>query len=404
MELGEARAAVSAEVDRLAPRLVEVSHELFDHPELCFEERRAHDLLAAELEAAGLATTRHAHGLDTAFAATAGSTGPLVAVLCEYDALPGLGHACGHNVIGAAGLGAGLAAATVAEALGGRLLVLGTPAEEGGGGKVHLLDAGAFEGVDAALMVHGADHDLTRIDAVAKDAYVATYHGIASHAAAAPSSGRNALDAAVLGYLNVAALRQHIGDAERVHGTFTDGGDKPNIVPARAQTSWYVRSPTLEQLEALVPRVLAALEAGAAATGCTVEVVQEPPVYTEVRHNPVLVERWSANSAEVGRPPAEPDETTAVVASTDMGNVSRAVPSIHPMVRVAPPGVAIHTAEFARHARGAGGDAAVVDAARALALTVVDLWARPGLLEGVRHAFEADRAAVEAGRAGGLAP
>jgi amidohydrolase len=397
MELGAARAQVLAEVDRLAPRLVEVSRELFAHPELCFEEHRAHDLLAGELEAAGLATTRHAHGLATAFEATAGTAGPTVAVLLEYDALPGLGHACGHNVIGAAGLGAGLATATVAEALGGRVRILGTPAEEGGGGKVVLLEAGAFDDVDAALMVHGADHDLTRIDGVAKDAYVATYHGVAAHAAAAPEAGRNALDAAVLGYLNVAALRQHIGDGERVHGVFTDGGAKPNIVPERAETSWYVRSPTLERLEALVPRVLAALEAGAAATGCRVDIVQEPPVYTEVRDNPVLVERWVANAAEVGNPSAEPDAATAVVASTDMGNVSRAVPSIHPMVRVAPAGVAIHTAEFARHAGGPGGDAAVVAAARAMALTVVDLWARPGVLEAARAAFEADRAA----RAGG---
>ncbi len=188
------------------------------------------------LEAEGLDPTRSAFDLATAFSAEAGSAGPNIAVLLEYDALPGIGHACGHNIIAAAGLGAGLAAAAVAAEAGGRVRILGSPAEEGGGGKVLMVRRGALDAVDAAMMIHPADRDLTRIDAIAVQQVVATYHGEAAHAAAAPERGRNALDAAVLGYQAVAALRQHIAPAERIHGVFTDGGDKPNIVPARAET------------------------------------------------------------------------------------------------------------------------------------------------------------------------
>src|SRR5690606_23379878 len=195
-------------------------------PELRYEERFAHDLLAGVLEREGLAVNRSARGVETAFEAAAGASGPTVAVLCEYDALPGIGHACGHNIIAAAGLGAGLAAAALAGELGGRVLVVGTPAEEGGGGKVRLLEAGTFEEVDAALMVHPADADLLAMDVVALHEAHVTYAGEAAHAAAAPHKGRNALDAAVLGYVNVAALRQHIDPGERVHGIITHGGDR----------------------------------------------------------------------------------------------------------------------------------------------------------------------------------
>ena len=260
--------AVFAAVDRRTDLLVDVSHQIFEHPELCFEEHFAHDLLCDVLESEGLSVVRHAHGLDTAFVAEAGSAGPTVAVMCEYDALPGVGHACGHNVIAAAGLGAGLAAAEMAEQLGGRVRIVGTPAEEGGGGKVLLLRDGAFDGVDAAVMVHPADHDLPAMAAIAIQRLSVTYTGRASHAAAAPWDGANALDAAVLGYVNVAALRQHIRPDERVHGIFTDAGEQPNIVPRSAAASWYVRSPSVDGLAALKDRVLACLSAGAQAAGC----------------------------------------------------------------------------------------------------------------------------------------
>src|SRR6478736_3156534 len=257
MDLEEAKARVCAEVDRRADTLIAASHAIHDHPEENFAEHHAHDLLTGLLEEEGLAVERHAYGLDTAFSARAGSGGPTVAVLLEYDALPGIGHACGHNIIAAAGLGAGLAAAALADELGGRVIVLGTPAEEGGGGKVFLAERGALDGVDAALMVHPSGLDLATMDAIAIQRLRVTYHGREAHAAAAPELGRNALDAAVLGYMNVAALRQHIRPDERIHGIFTEAGTAPNVVPARAAATWYVRSPTVRGLHKLKARVLA---------------------------------------------------------------------------------------------------------------------------------------------------
>ncbi|HPU39800.1 MAG TPA: M20 family metallopeptidase [Microthrixaceae bacterium] len=367
--------AVFAAVDRRTDLLVDVSHQIFEHPELCFEEHFAHDLLCDVLESEGLSVVRHAHGLDTAFVAEAGSAGPTVAVMCEYDALPGVGHACGHNVIAAAGLGAGLAAAEMAEQLGGRVRIVGTPAEEGGGGKVLLLRDGAFDGVDAAVMVHPADHDLPAMAAIAIQRLSVTYTGRASHAAAAPWDGANALDAAVLGYVNVAALRQHIRPDERVHGIFTDAGEQPNIVPRSAAASWYVRSPSVDGLAALKDRVLACLSAGAQAAGCEMAHEWLDPAYDDMVDDAWLSQRWAVHSASLGRVPQDPAVVGGVVGSTDMGNVSHAVASIHPMIAVAPPGVAIHTPEFARHARGPAGDAAVIDGAKALAAVVLDRWA-----------------------------
>lgn len=362
-------------VDRRAAQLVGLSHDIFDHPELCFEEHFAHDLLCDVLDEQGLTVTRHAHGLDTAFVAEAGTEGPCVGVVCEYDALPGVGHACGHNVIAAAGLGAGLAAAELADEAGGRVRVIGTPAEEGGGGKVFMLRDGAFDGLDAAVMVHPADRDLPTMEAIAVERLEVTYTGEASHAAAAPWNGRNALDAAVLGYVNVAALRQHIRPDERVHGIFTEAGEQANVVPRRAVASWYVRSPTLGGLAALKDRVLACLAAGATASGCTMEHEWLDPAYENLLDDPWLLQRWAAHSSALGRPPGDPSVAGPVVGSTDMGNVSHVVPSIHPMIAVAPSGVAIHTPAFATHARGPAGDAAVIDGSKALVGVILDRWA-----------------------------
>jgi amidohydrolase len=378
--LADAKARLAAEIDRRAEDLVDVSRRIHARPELGYEETFAHDLLTGVLEDAGLAVTRSARGVDTAFEAAAGDEGPTIAVICEYDALPGIGHACGHNVIAAAGLGAALAAAALAGELGGRVRVVGTPAEEGGGGKVRLLDGGAFVGVDAALMVHPADADLTAMDVVALHQAHVTYRGEAAHAAAFPHRGRNALDAAVLGYTGVAALRQHIEPGERIHGIITDGGDKPNIVPAYTRAEWIVRSPTVAGLDVLKSRFLACLEGGAAAAGCEMEVTWIEPVYADMLDNRAIGERYRANAEALGRIVRAPSPAARVVGSTDMGNVSYAVPSIHPMIKVAPPGVPIHTPAFAGFAGGPEGDAAVIDGAKALAFTVADLWLDDGLV------------------------
>lgn len=375
-------------VDRWAGELTDLSRRLHAHPELAFAERYAHDQCATLLERAGHEVARGAHGLDTAFAMRAGAGGPTVAVLCEYDALPRIGHACGHNIIAAAGLGAALAAAEVAGELGGRLLALGTPGEEGGGGKVLLADRGAFDDVDAALMVHPAGAELTRMNAIAVQQLEVSYEGVASHAAAAPERGRNALDAAVLGYVNCAALRQHIRSDERIHGIFTEAGEAANFVPDRARAHWFVRSPTLDQLAALVERVVACLEAGAHAAGVRCEITTPVPVYADMIDSEPLLEAYVANAARIGRHSADPGPADAVVASTDMGNVSQLVPSIHPMVAVAPPDVAIHTEAFAEHARSTAGDRAVLDGAKMLAMTVADFWADADLRARTAGAFE----------------
>lgn len=388
MDVIEAKQQVRAEIERLTPTLLEVSHEVHANPELNFEEHFAHEMLSGVLEDEGLSVERGAYDLSTAFDARVGTSGPTVAVCCEYDALPGIGHACGHNIIAAAGLGAGLAAATVAEALGGRLAILGTPAEEGGGGKEFMIRRGAFDDVAAAMMVHPADHDLRSMHTIAIHTMDVEYEGQAAHAAAAPHKGRNALDAAVLGYTNVAALRQHIRPDERIHGVFTDAGDKPNIVPARAAAEWYVRSTTMDSLEPLKERVLACLEAGASATGCTMtHRWNDPPFYDMIDNTPLL-DLYCANAGEIGRVVHAPDPMSVVSGSTDMGNVSYAVPAIHPMIKVAPAGCAIHTPDFATHARSEDGDRAVIDGALSMALTIVDLWADAETLGSVRGAFE----------------
>src|SRR6266508_3346220 len=239
------------EVDRRARTLVDASHEILAHSELGFEETFAHELLTAVADADGLEPERSAYG---------------------------------HNIIATAGLGAALAAAAVADELGGRLLVLGTPAEEGGGGKQLLADAGAFEGVDAAMMVHPAGLDLSGMHTLAVRQVFADYEGLAAHASAAPHAGRNALDAAVLGYVNIAALRQHIRPTERIHGIFTRAGDRPNIVPAEAQAHWFIRSDNIRTLEALSERVDACLQAGADAAGCRLTRPEEAPRYAEAIH------------------------------------------------------------------------------------------------------------------------
>ncbi len=377
----DARQRVFDEVDRLADQLLDVSHRIHANPELAYAEHRAHDLLCDVLEGANLKVTRGAYGLDTAFEARAGGgAGPTVAVICEYDALPGIGHACGHNIIAAAGLGAGLAAASVVDELDGNLVILGTPAEEGGGGKIAMIEAGALEGIDAAMMVHPSSADVESMYAIAIQQLMVTYLGKASHAAAHPELGRNALDAAVLGYNAVAALRQHIATDERIHGIFTEAGEQPNVVPRRAAAHYYVRSGTLSRLEELKPRVLAALAGGAQSAGCELEATWVDAPYAELVHNPTMGARYALHAAALGRTVAGIEEASLTIGSTDMGNVSLEVPSIHPTISAGPPDSSIHTEAFAASAASPAGDAAVLDGAKALAAVAVDLWSDPAVL------------------------
>lgn len=386
-QVDELKSRARADIDRRAGELIAASHEIHAHPELNYEERFAHDLLARMIDDAGLPVTRAAYGIDTAFESKVGSRGLNVAVLCEYDALPGIGHACGHNIIAAAGLGAGLALAALADDAGGRLTLMGTPAEEGGGGKVEMARAGAFRGVDAAMMVHPADRDLARMNAIAIQQALVRYHGQAAHAAVSPHLGRNALDAAVLGYMNVAALRQHIRPTERVHGIFTKGGEKPNIVPRETEMDWYVRSDTIETLQPLKQRVRACLEAGAVAADCRMEMVWDTHAYADIVDNIPLLDAYAANSTMLGRPLTSAYLPGTGGGSTDMGNVSYLAPTIHPMLAVAPRGVSLHSPQFADYTRSTEADRAVLDGAKIMAMTVIDLWARADLQRSVKEAF-----------------
>ena len=386
-DIDELKSRARADIDRRATDLIAASHEIHAHPELNYEETFAHELLTRMIDDAGLPVTRAAYGINTAFESKVGSRGLNVAVLCEYDALPGIGHACGHNIIAAAGLGAGLALAALADDAGGRLTLMGTPAEEGGGGKVEMARAGAFQGVDAAMMIHPADRDLARMNAIAIQQALVRYHGQAAHAAVSPHLGRNALDAAVLGYMNVAALRQHIRPTERVHGIFTKAGEKPNIVPRETEMDWYVRSDTIETLQPLKQRVTACLEAGAVAADCRMEMVWDTHAYADIVDNIPLLDAYAANSTMLGRPLTSAYLPGTGGGSTDMGNVSYLAPTIHPMLAVAPRGVSLHSPQFAEYTKSVEADKAVLDGAKIMAMTVIDLWARADLQHSVKAAF-----------------
>lgn len=389
-DLAELKRVVVAEIDRLAPLLIEMSRDIHAHPELNYEETHAHDVLSDALGSGFSAVTRSAFGVDTAFHATAGDEkAPKVGIILEYDALPEIGHACGHNVIAAAGLGAALGLSPFMGETGGFLEVFGTPAEEGGGGKIAMARNGAFRGLNAAMMVHPADVDITSMRAIAIHECCAHFHGREAHAAAAPHMGRNALDGAVLAYNSIAALRQHIRPTERVHGIFTHGGDKPNIVPKYAAMNWYVRSDTLETLKPLKARVEDCFRGAALASSCDVDLQWEDHAYADVRDSASLLSAYVANGHMVGRDFAEPSPNSMVVGSTDMGNVSYLAPSIHPMIRVAPRGVPIHTARFADYAGGEEGDRAAIDGAKILALTALDVWSNGELREVISAEFAA---------------
>jgi amidohydrolase len=308
-------------------------------------------------------------------------------VLCEYDALPGIGHACGHNIIAAAGLGAGLALAGIAEEAGGRLRLMGTPAEEGGGGKIEMARKGAFVGVDAAMMIHPADRELARMNAIAIQHCLVKYTGEAAHAAVSPHLGRNALDAAVLGYMNIAALRQHILPTERIHGIFLKGGEKPNIVPRETEMDWYVRSNTIETLQPLKERVSACLHGGAHAAGCHVDLQWQPNPFADIVDNIPLLAAYVSNAAQFGRMMTTDYRAGTGGGSTDMGNISYLTPSIHPMIAVAPEGVSLHTPEFADYATNEDATRAILDGAKIMAMTAIDVWTNDALTAEMKAAF-----------------
>jgi len=390
MKTRELKDTVCEAVDRMREELLRLSRAIHANPELAFEEHAAAALLVAALREAGLEVETGVHGLETAFAAEFGSAGsPCVALLAEYDALPGMGHACGHNLIATASVGAGLALAAVAERLSGRVRVLGTPAEEHGCGKELMAREGALDGVDAALMMHPSSVNLVSMPCIAMAELEVRYRGQAAHAAAMPERGVNALDAMVVGYQAVAALRQHIAGDERIHGIITDGGQSPNVVPESAAGRFYVRAANAQSLAPLKRRVEACFRAGAEATGADVEIEWGAADYLDIRFNEPLASAFRANAEALGREFFPYDKLPpGVQGSTDMGNVSHRVPSIHPMLAAAPLHCTIHNPEFAKWAGSEMGEAAALDGAKALAMTVLDFLADADLRQRARAIFE----------------
>ena len=375
-------------IDEMSDALISASHGIHAKPELAFEEHFAHGLLTDRVEEAGLPVERSACGLDTAFISSFGDTGVEVGILSEYDALPGIGHACGHNIIATSGLGAVLALSKLGAALPGRVRYLGTPAEEAGGGKEIMAQHGAFDGLDAAMMVHPAGVNLVTMPSVAMNEVRVTFTGKAAHASAMPFAGVNALDALVSSYQSIAQLRQHIRQNERIHGIFNEAGLAPNIVPDRAVGTFYVRAADGMALADLKKRVKNCFEAGALASGCELEIQWALGDYLEIKDCWPIAERYKANAESLGRSffPLEKMPTTGA-GSTDMGNVSHRVPSIHPMISCAPPHVVIHNPEFAKYAGSETGDAAVLDGAKALAMTAIDVMTDDQLMSDARDQF-----------------
>jgi len=347
---------------------------MYNHPEVAFEERETSRELAAFLAARGFTVEYPAYGLETAFAARAGSAGPEVVICAELDALPGVGHACGHNLISTCAIGAGLALAPLAVEMGFRVTVLGTPAEEKIGGKVDLIDAGAFSGAAAALMVHPATEDTLDPPILAVNHLVVEFHGKTAHASASPWEGRNALDAFVLAYVNISALRQAMYPTDKTHCMITHGGDAPNIVPDYTRSEWYVRAATKARLDEFMARVVACFRAAADATGCTVEVSPVGHEYQDLISDPVLAALYDANSRDLGRPLVRGAERDpAAGGSTDMGNVSHVVPAIHPFLDLGCAPATNHQVAFADATLTPEGDRVLRDGALAMAWTVIDL-------------------------------
>jgi amidohydrolase len=353
---------------------------------LGFKEVKASALLTKYLEANGFSIERGICQLDTAFRTSYGKGRPAIAILAEYDALPQLGHACGHNLIAGIAVGAAVAARAAIDQCGGSVLVIGTPAEEFYGGKVLMAERGAFDKIDMAMMAHPGTHDSATTQALACITLEVEFFGKAAHAATRPETGINALEAMLLSFAAINALRQHVPDKARIHGIITDGGEAPNVVPAHSAGSFLVRAEDNAYLDELKEKVLNCFVGGAVATGARLEYHWGDVLYAPLRNNLTLAELFRQNINTLGR--QMPLFGDSRVGSTDMGNVSQLVPGIHPTIAIAPETVAIHSPDFALVAASEAGIKGMLDAAKAIAMTVVDLVASPETATKVKEEFE----------------
>jgi amidohydrolase len=374
--------------DGLAGELETLSRKIHDHPELGYQEVQACGWLCEFLESKGFHVERGVGGVPTAFRATVkgAGDGPTVAIMCEYDALPSIGHACGHNIIATSGAGAGAALAAVRAKLpAGRIQVIGTPAEEGGGGKVKLIRAGVFQGVDCAMMIHGFDRTILHQDLLGIVRTDFEYAGKAAHAAADPWVGVNALDACIQTFNAVSMLRQQVRPDCRIHGIIVNGGAAANIIPEYAKATFYVRAPRIDTMWELHRRVVACAEGAARAAGAKLTVTQQEMVYEPLKRNQTLLDLFAANMRGAGLVEGEavPDR----LGSSDVGNVSQVLPTIQPMVASAPTGMAIHTRDFVDAAVQHLAHAGMLAAAKTMAMTAYDLLADPARVRAAKEEF-----------------
>jgi amidohydrolase len=382
--------SITQRIDEVADTLLSTSHAIHAQPELAFKEFFACETLTQVLEEHDINAEKAVYSLETSFEATlnASEETATAAILAEYDALPGIGHACGHNIIATSALGATLGLQAVADQLPGKICLIGTPAEEKGGGKELMARNGAFDGVDAAMMIHPAGTNLASMPCICVAEVEVIYHGKSSHASAMPHKGINALDGLLLAYQAISNLRQHIRSTERIHGIITEGGAAPNIVPDHAVGQFYVRAADERELAQLKPRVQACFEAGAKGSGSEVEVNWANVDYLDLNTNWPLADKFQEHAESLGREFIPYEQALGFGAgSTDMGNVSHRIPSIHPMLAVAPPNVVIHNPEFTKWAASEKGDAAVLDGAKALALTVADYLTSSDLQKEAKTAY-----------------
>ena len=371
--------AIGRGIDRSAASAIELSRRIHAHPEVGFEEHRAAEWVGEALGAAGFAVTPGVAGLPTALLATVGD-GPLVVGICaEYDALPDIGHACGHNIIAGAAVATASALAPLAGELGITVQVFGTPAEENGGGKILMLDAGLFAGTHLAMMVHPSNVDKVHAQVLAGGDLRVDFSGRNAHASAEPYEGINAGDAVTLTQVAIGLLRQQLRPGDQIHGIVTNGGEAPNIIPARASATYYLRAFDLEGLNLLEQRVGRCFEGAALATGCELAVTRTAPSYSEFRNNAVLADFYERNARHLGREFAPAGELPAVSGSTDMANVSLAIPAIHPEIAIDCGTATAHQPEFAAHCVGIGADRALIDGATAMARTLADVATDPRL-------------------------
>ena len=379
--------AMSERIDQLKQRseqavedkisaLVELSETLHANPEIGWQEHRAVQWVSDVLAAEGFTITPEYLGFETSFLAEYGSGSTKVGFMAEYDALPGLGHACGHNIIASSSVGAAIGLAPLADELDLTIRVYGTPAEEGGGGKVEMIDAGAFADLDFAMMVHPAAVDIAEAEPFAVAHYHIEYTGASAHAAAYPDEGINANDAFLVAQVAIGLLRQQLPADTRVHGIQTVGGFAPNAIPEKTEGRWYVRANTLEELEKLDKRVQACFEAGALATGATLKVTPESKPYAEFRTHQPALDAYKKNAIARGREFADPATVGRMNrASTDMGNVSQLVPAIHPYIGVNSLPYTNHQKEFADYCIGEVANRTLLDSAVLMAWTAIDLFA-----------------------------